>query len=192
MSGVEFVFALFELAFFFGDLLLEDHLHLGLHLGELLLVQGALLFLLDGGVDLLENAGVLGNTHEGELVGTVVLVQEVVGVLLELLHVGADEHLAQLDEVAVLLVVDLDNTPGVATATDLAAVGGSHFGVGTNHGEGDLGHDLLVLGNGLFVVELVAGALEDLNVVLLDVGEDLEESALIFLPHQMISNVHAA
>jgi hypothetical protein len=33
-------------------------------------------------------------------------------VFLELLHVGTDQHLAQLDKVAVLLVVDLDDTPG--------------------------------------------------------------------------------
>lgn len=32
MSGVEFVFALLELAFLLGNLLLEDHLHLGFHL----------------------------------------------------------------------------------------------------------------------------------------------------------------
>ena len=87
-------------------------------------MQSALLFLLDGRVDLLEHAWVLSNTHLGELVGAVVLVQEVVGVLLELFHVCADQHLAQLDKVAVLLVVDLDDTPWVATATDLAAIGG--------------------------------------------------------------------
>lgn len=176
MSGIEFVFALFELAFFFGDLLLEDHLHFGFHLGQLLLVQGALLLLLDGGVDLLEDAGVLGNTHQGELVGPVVLVQEVVGVLLELLHVGADQHLAQLDKVAVLLVVDLDDTPGVATAADVTTVSSGHLGVGTNNGEGNLGHDLLVLSNGLLIVKLVAGAFEDLEGVLFDIGKDLKES----------------
>lgn len=176
MPGIEFVFALFELAFFFRDLLLEDHLHFGFHLGQLLLVQSALLLLLDGRVDLLEDAGVLGNTHQGELVGPVVLVQEVVGVLLELLHVGADQHLAQLDKVAVLLVVDLDDTPGVATATDATTVSSGHLGVGTNNGEGNLGHDLLVLSNGLLIVKLVSGAFEDLEGVLFDIGKDLEES----------------
>jgi hypothetical protein len=174
VSSIEFVFALFELAFLLGNLLLEDHLHLGLHLGELLLVESALLLLLDGRVDLLEHAGVLGNTHLGELVRAVVLVEEVVGVLLELLHVGADQHLAQLDEVAVLLVVDLDDTPGVATTTDTAAVGGGDLGVGTNDGEGNLGHDLLVLGNSLLIVKLVAGTLEDLDGVVLNIGKDLD------------------
>lgn len=171
---VEFVLALFQLALLLGHLLLEDHLHLGLHLGELLLVQGALLLLLDRRVDLLEHAGVLGDTHLGELVGAVVLVEGVVGVLLELLHVGADQHLAQLDEVAVLLVVDLDHAPGVATTADFTAVGRCHLRVGANDGEGDLGHDLLVLGDGLLVIQLVARTLEDLDGVVLDIGKDLE------------------
>jgi hypothetical protein len=74
----------------------------------------------------------------------------------------------------VLLVVDLDDTPGVATTTDTAAIGGGDLGVGTNDGEGHLRHDLLVLGNGLLVVELVAGTLEDLDGVVLDIGKDLE------------------
>ncbi|KAI3475748.1 hypothetical protein L1887_62826 [Cichorium endivia] len=173
VAGVELLLALLQLALLLRHLLLEDHLHLELHLGQLLLVQRALLLLLDGRVDLLEDAGVLRDAHGGELVGAVVLVQEVVGVLLELLHVRADEHLAQLDEVAVLLVVDLDDAPGVAAAADLATFGGGDLGVGADDSEGNLGHDLGVLGNGLLVVELVAGALENLDVVVLNVAEDL-------------------
>ena len=94
--------------------------------------------------------------------------------LLQLLHVCANKHLAQLDKVAVLLVVDLNDTPGVATAADLATFGSGDLGVGTDNGKGDLVHNFVVLGNGLLVVELVARALEDLNVVVLDVAEDLE------------------
>jgi len=173
MSGVQFVFALFQLTFLFCHLLLEDHLHFGFHLGKLLLVESPLLLLLDGRVDLFEDAWVLGNTHLGQLLRAVVLIEAVVSVLLELFHVGTDQHLAQLDKVAMLLVVDLNGTPGVATATDLTTVGGCDFRVGTNNGKGDLRHDLLVLSDGLFVVELVAGALEDLDRVVLDIGEDL-------------------
>jgi hypothetical protein len=88
--------------------------------------------------------------------------------------VGADQHLAQLDKVAVLLVVDLDDTPGVATATNTAAIGCGDLRVGTDNGEGNLGHDLLVLGNSLLIVKLVAGTLEDLDGVVLDIGKDLE------------------
>lgn len=136
-------------------------------------MESALFLLLDCGVDLLEHAWVLGNTHQGQLLGAVVLVQRVVGVLLELFHVGTDQHLAQLHEVAVLLVVDLNGTPWVATTTDLTAVGGGDFRVRTNNGERNLGHDFLVFSDGLFVVKLVAGALEDLDRVVLDIGEDL-------------------
>ena len=89
-------------------------------------------------------------------------------------HVCADKHLAQLDEVAVLLVVDLDDSPGVATAADLATFGSGDLGVGTDNGEGYLVHDLVVLGNGLLIVELVARSLEDLDVVVLDVAENLK------------------
>jgi hypothetical protein len=91
--------------------------------------------------------------------------------------VGADQHLAQLDKVAVLLIVDFDDTPGVATATDAATISSSYLRVGTDNGEGNLGHDLLVLGNGLLIVELVAGTLENLDRVLFDIGKDLEELA---------------
>ncbi len=167
-----------ELALLFLHLLLEDHLHLGLHLGELLLVQSALLLLLDSRVDLLEDAGVLRNTHSNKLVGTVVFIEGVVGMLLELLHVGADEHLAQLDEVAVLLVVDLDGTPGVLTATDSTSVGGLDLVGGTDNSKRNLGHDLVVLSNGLLIVELVTGPFEDLDTMVLDVGQDLTDISI--------------
>ena len=94
VSGVQLFFALLELGLFLLDLLLEDHLHLELHLGQLLLVQRSFLFLLDGWVDLLEHTRILGHTHGGKLVGSVVLVEEVVGVLLQLFHVSSDEHLS--------------------------------------------------------------------------------------------------
>jgi TctA family transporter len=77
----------------------------------------------------------------------------------------------------VLLVVDLDDTPGVATATDATTVSSGHLGVGTNNGEGNLGHDLLVLSNGLLIVKLVTGTFKDLEGVLFDIGKDLEKSA---------------
>ena len=75
---------------------------------------------------------------------------------------------------SLLLVVDLNDTPRVATATDLATFGSGDLGVGTDNGEGNLVHDLVVLGNGLLVVELVTRALEDLDVVVLDIAEDLK------------------
>ena len=181
VSGVQFLFGLLQLALLFCHLLLEDHLHLGLHLGKLLLVQGTLLLLLHSRVDLLEYAGVLRHTHGEQLVGTVVLVELVVGVLLELLHVGSDEHLAKLNEVTVLLVIDLDDTPRVGTTADLATIGAGDLVVGTNDSERNLGHDLVVLGDCLLIVELVSRSLEDLDTVVLDIGEDLNQSVIVIL-----------
>jgi hypothetical protein len=87
--------------------------------------------------------------------------------------VGTDEHLSELDEITVLLVIDLDDTPGVLTTTNFAAIRGSNLVGSTNNSEGDLGHDFVVLCDRLLVVELISGALEDLDAVVLDVGKDL-------------------
>jgi hypothetical protein len=43
-------------------------------------------------------------------------------VLAELLHVGPDEHLPQVGEIAVVLAVDLDDTPRVLASADLLSV----------------------------------------------------------------------
>jgi hypothetical protein len=88
--------------------------------------------------------------------------------------VGADEHLAELDEIAVLLVVHLDDTPRIATTADLAPIGVGDLVVSANNGEGDLGHDLVVFGDRLLVIELVARPLKDLNLVVFDVGKNLD------------------
>jgi len=91
--------------------------------------------------------------------------------------VRSDEHLAELDEVAVLLVVDLDDTPWVAAATHLAALWSLDLSVGTDDGEWHFGHDLVVLGNGLLVIKLVSRALEDVDVVVVDICKDLREES---------------
>jgi hypothetical protein len=73
----------------------------------------------------------------------------------------------------VFLVVDLDHTPWVAAATDFAALGRLHFGVGTYDGEWHFRHDLIVLCNGLLVVQLVSWTFEDVNVVVVDICKNL-------------------
>lgn len=174
VSCVKLFLTLLQFRLLFCHLLLEDHLHFGLHLGKLLLVERTLFLLLHCRVDLLEDAGVLGDTHLNELVCSVVLVEVVVGVLLELFHVCANEHLSEFHEVAVLLVVDLDDTPRVLTTAHLTAIGVCDLIVRTNNGERDLGHYLLVLGDGLFVIKLVARTLENLDIVVLDVCQNLQ------------------
>jgi hypothetical protein len=173
MTGVQLLFALLELVFLLLDLLLEDHLHLALHLLQLLLVQRAFLLLLGCRVDLLEDRRILLHAHRLELARTVVLVERVVGVFFELLHVCSDEHLTELGKVAVILVVNLDDSPRVLAATHFASFGGADLGVGADNGEGNLRHDLLVLGDCLFVVQLVAGALENLDALVFNICENL-------------------
>ena len=173
MSSVELLFTLLKLALLLRHLLLEDHLHLALHLGQLLFMEGALFLLLDRRVDLLEDAGILLNTHLRQLVGSVILVQRVVRVLLELLHVRADEHLPQLDKVAVLLVVNLDDTPGVAASAHFATFRAGDLGICTHNCEGDFGHNFLVFRNRLLIVQFITRAFEDLDPVVVDVRENL-------------------
>jgi hypothetical protein len=85
----------------------------------------------------------------------------------------SDEHLAQLDEVTVLLVVDFDNAPWVSATTHLTAIGSLHLSVGTHNSEWNLAHDLFVLGNGLLIVKLISWAFEDLDVMVGNVIKDL-------------------
>jgi hypothetical protein len=89
--------------------------------------------------------------------------------------VGSNEHLAQLDEITVLLVVDLDETPGIFASSDLAAISAGDLRVGTDNSEWDLGHDLIVLCDRLIIVEFITGTLEDLDVMVLDIGENLSQ-----------------
>jgi hypothetical protein len=79
-------------------------------------------------------------------------------VLPQFLHVRADEHLAQLDEIAVLLVVDFNHTPRVRATTDGAPIACVDFAVRAYDGEGDLGCDFLIFRDRLFVVISYCGA----------------------------------
>lgn len=81
--------------------------------------------------------------------------------------------MAELDEVAVLLVVNLNDTPWVATSADLAAIGAGDLGSSSDNCKRNLGQDLVVLSNRLVVIKLVTRALEDLDVVVLDIRKDL-------------------
>ena len=131
--GVELGLGLCQLGLLLLDLELEDVLHVLLHLDELGLVESALFLQLGQGVDLLEHRVVLLEAHGEQLFCAVVLVVNVVGELLELFHVCADQHLAQLDKVAVLLVIDLNDTPRVLTATDLTTISGLDKLVGSDN-----------------------------------------------------------
>jgi len=175
MTGVQFLLRLLQLGLFLGDLLLEDHLHFCLHLCKLGFMHDTLFVVPNCRVDLLEDGGVLDNAHAQEFLRSPVLIENVIGVLPKLLHVGADEHLAELDEVAVLLIVDLNNTPRVSTATDLTTIGSRHDLVRANNSKWNLAGNLLGLCQRLLILVLVRGGLEYVNLVEGDIRENLSK-----------------
>lgn len=127
----------------------------------------------DSGVNLLKYGGILDNAHAQELLRSPVLVKDVVRVLPKLLHVGTDEHLTELDKVTVILIVNLDNTPGVGTTADFTTVWGRDNIVRTNNGERDLAGNLFSLGQRLLILVLVSGRLEDVNLMEGNICENL-------------------
>ena len=66
------------------------------------------------------------------------LVEHTVGAFTELLHICANEHLAEGDEVAVGLIVDLDDAPRVCTTANGASVRSGDVVVGPDDGKRDL------------------------------------------------------
>ncbi len=88
-------------------------------LGEAL--AKSLLLLLELGVVQLPGAG-LAELTGLHLLSTVRLVVKLLGGVDKIQHVGADEDGSELLEVAVVLVLDLGNTPGVLAALDNATV----------------------------------------------------------------------
>lgn len=91
----------------------------------------------------------------------------------KLFHVGTDKHLAQLDEITMLFVVDLNDTPWVRTTADLTAIGSVHLLNRPDYGEGNLARNLLSFSDSLLVLVLVGGRLEDADVVVGNVRKDL-------------------
>ena len=87
---------------------------------------------------------------------------------------GANEHLAELDEIAVVFVVNFDDTPWITSTANFPAVGIRYLGIRSNNSERNLGKDFLVFCYRLFVVELVLGPFEDLDGVEVDIGQNLE------------------
>jgi hypothetical protein len=71
-----------------------------------------------------------------ELLGTERLVVDLRSRLDEVLEVRAEEEVAEIDEFAVVLVLNVDNAPPVLTAADLLAVDNDGL-LGTDDGEGD-------------------------------------------------------
>jgi hypothetical protein len=120
-----------------------------------------------------------------QLLGAEGLVVSLRGGLDEVLEVGAEQEVPEIDELAVLLVLDVDNTPPVLATTDLLAVDNDVL-LRADNGEGD--ETLLELafwpcGSPLNVTYLdlaIQGALLIVELLII-VGEHLEvvESELL-------------
>ena len=82
---------------------------------------------------------ILINAHPFQLVRPIILIQHIVRILAQFLHVRTHEHLTELDEIAVLLIVDFNHAPRVGAPADLAVVGRGYGGGGADDCEGDFG-----------------------------------------------------
>ena len=88
-----------------------------------------------------------------QLLGTVILVQEVVGDLLEVRQVAVEKCRADGEEVRVTRVVDLHHAPRVLAGADLAAANLHHV-LGADNSEGHEASKLRVLLDRVLVVLL--------------------------------------
>lgn len=113
----------------------------------------SLLLLLELGVVQLPRAG-LAELPSLHLLCAVCLVVVLLGRVDEVEHVRADQDGAKLLEVAVLLVLDFGDAPGVLAALDGAAVVGLHVLLGADDGEGHGGDEAAGVVQGGFVVIL--------------------------------------
>ena len=68
------------------------------------------------------------------MLGTEGLVVDLRSGLDEVLKVGSQKKVSQMDEFALVLVLDVDDTPSVLATSDLLAVDNDRF-LGTNNGE---------------------------------------------------------
>lgn len=71
-----------------------------------------------------------------QLLGTEGLVVDLASGLDQVLQVGAGEEVAEVDKLAVVLVLDIDHTPAVLATADLLAVDDNGL-LATDNGEGD-------------------------------------------------------
>jgi len=138
--GNEFLLPLAEPLLLHLDLLCET------------LPQG-FLFFLEFGVVQLPGSG-LAKFPRLHLLCTVRLVVLLLGGVDEVEHVGANKNRTQLLEVAVVLILDLSNTPSVLTTLNDTVVVGLDIFLGSNHGVGHGSHQATGVGGGVLIILL--------------------------------------
>lgn len=129
------------------------------------------LFLLELGVVQLPRSGFaeLPRLHLLRTVGLVVLF---FGRVNEIQHVSTDQNRTELSEVAVLLLLDLSNTPGVLTALDDLSFVVLDILLRSDHGERHSGHQGSRMVGGMFVIVFNGGRV-DLDTLSFDNIADL-------------------
>lgn len=156
-----------ELLFPLSETLLLDLDLLGEALSE------SFLLLLELGVVELSGTG-LAEFAGLHLLGTVGLVVQLLGGVDEVEHVCSDQDGAELLEIAVVLVLNLSNTPRVLATLDNTTITSLDILLGTNDSEGHGVHKAAgVLGSGLIV--LLDRGLVNLDVLGLNDRDDLDE-----------------
>lgn len=142
-----------------------------------------------------EHSLILSYTHRSKLLRPIVLIEDVIGVFPQLLHVSSNEHLTKLDEIAVRFVVNFNHTPWISPSPCLTTVGEVDQVIRTDYGEGNFAltsyqsfladegrmtHDnLLVLLDSLLILILVSGRLEDPDTMMSDVRQNLRGVSLV-------------
>jgi hypothetical protein len=149
-------------------------LHLDL-LGEALAQR--LLLLLELGVVELSRA-CLAKLPCLHLLCAVCFVVVLLGGVNQVEHVGSDEDSAELLEVAVLLILDLGNTPGVLATLDCATVVGLDVLLGADDGEGHGVNQAVGVLHGGSIIVLERG-LVDLNALSINDLADLQPLACV-------------
>lgn len=150
---------------------LSEALLLDLDLLSESLSQSLLLFLELGVVELPGSS--LAEFASLHLLCSVGLIVKLLSGVDKVEHVGADQDRSQLLEVAVVLVLDLSNTPRVLTALDDAAIASLDVLLRADNGKRHSGHKATrVLGSSLVI--LLDRGLVDLDVLGLDNAHNLE------------------
>lgn len=84
----------------------------------------------------------------------------------------------KFNKVAVVFIIDFDDAPWISTTADFTAIGRLDQLVRADDGEGDLAGNLFRLSKRLFVFVLIGGCLEDVDVMVGNVGKNLPPKSI--------------
>jgi hypothetical protein len=117
----------------------------------------------------------LSNAHTEEFLCSPVLIKNIIGILAQFFHISPDKHLAKFNKVTVLLIVNFNNTPGIGTSTDGASIRSLNKVIRANNSKRNLAGDFLGLGDSLLILIFISGCLENLDVVVSNIGQNLRK-----------------